>query len=1070
MRLLGAVVLLAAAPLAVAANLLPNSGFEADADGNGIPDGWAVEIHTREGAEGTITRDDTVRHSGAASLRIDHTSDKGWVRASVFDLPAQPRTVYRFSAWVRGQGHYVIVLYQFTGRNKYTSINLAEGQATDSWQQIVRAFTTSDAVLSFKLSLITDRRATVWFDDVELDLLASVPSILVPTTPKAPKVDGTLSDECWKSAAKATVRFLLGGDGKLADVATQAMLVRDATTLFIAFRCEEPLAASLKARGSKTSSAWAQDRVEAYVSAGSGYCHYAVAASGALASERVVEGRRAFYPDWHNMPRSQGQATGRPRLSGSARIGARQWTAEMAIPLADIGKLNPAQPWRAQLCRVRLVSGEEEDFTWGYVPGERFASPDHFGVLAFEGPTPREPTLLTATDRPNVRPTIVPTPRRLKWGKGKLRLPRRMTIVLPAGASGRQLTGPRQLAQDLKRRWGIRTTIASGEKGPRPVVYVGWGRHRPPTVKPCKVEHAESYTLSVTPKAAVVVGADERGAYYGLQTLRQMVCGDEQGPFIPVCEVEDWPDTKWRGWHSASPYGPETIDDWQRVIEGWAALKYNVVVLEVNGRMKYDSYPDVGGGLSKQQMRDLVQFARDHYLEPIPQLATFGHFGYVLRRPEYAHLGERMKKPDGSWTHSDFNYCPSNPEVYKLVFALMDELIDVFQPMYFHIGHDEASFSGIGTCPQCSRKKPWQLWAEDIIRLHDHLKAKGCRTMLWAEQFLEHRNGGAPYYTARALPLVPRDMIMCHWQYSATKEQPDIKRLMDAGFEVLGCPWYWPHNVYYMASEVHRYGALGFLGTTWYGLDRALRERAWLQGAWVLGAENSWTVNHPDIDGIRYSTLATWRRIAYGLRRRAASRWLMVDIAPYCNETTVARDHAGWVGLGPDYDLRNLKPGIRWIDGVPVRILDGRSRPSCLMLCDRQTRQDYPARSWRIAIGEQVRALYFLHCTTIPDPRPAKMYDRRQPGRVGKYIITYEDGSQAEAELMYWRNIDDWNSQLGPAQACGVLNCHTSAGAWVTLGLWRWDNPEPDKKVAGVELVSSEGRARPILLALTAEL
>lgn len=63
-----------------------------------------------------------------------------------------------------------------------------------------------------------------------------------------------------------------------------------------------------------------------------------------------------------------------------------------------------------------------------------------------------------------------------------------------------------------------------------------------------KYEHfvpgkAESYYLNITPKGITVVGADERGAYYGVQTLSQLLTL----PKLPQIEIRDYPDIPYRG-------------------------------------------------------------------------------------------------------------------------------------------------------------------------------------------------------------------------------------------------------------------------------------------------------------------------------------------------------------------------------------------------------------------------------------------------------------------------------------------------------------------------------------------
>ena len=52
-----------------------------------------------------------------------------------------------------------------------------------------------------------------------------------------------------------------------------------------------------------------------------------------------------------------------------------------------------------------------------------------------------------------------------------------------------------------------------------------------------------AYSLSVSDKRVKITGFDERGAFYGLQTLRQVL---ESGK-LPYLEINDWPDLKYRG-------------------------------------------------------------------------------------------------------------------------------------------------------------------------------------------------------------------------------------------------------------------------------------------------------------------------------------------------------------------------------------------------------------------------------------------------------------------------------------------------------------------------------------------
>ena len=55
-----------------------------------------------------------------------------------------------------------------------------------------------------------------------------------------------------------------------------------------------------------------------------------------------------------------------------------------------------------------------------------------------------------------------------------------------------------------------------------------------------------AYMLDITSKGVSVIGYDERGVFYGLQTLSQLVEKSENRK-VPCCRIYDWPDSPHRG-------------------------------------------------------------------------------------------------------------------------------------------------------------------------------------------------------------------------------------------------------------------------------------------------------------------------------------------------------------------------------------------------------------------------------------------------------------------------------------------------------------------------------------------
>ena len=62
-------------------------------------------------------------------------------------------------------------------------------------------------------------------------------------------------------------------------------------------------------------------------------------------------------------------------------------------------------------------------------------------------------------------------------------------------------------------------------------------------------EKSGAYKLVISPQGKVGIGAhDERGAFYAMQTLRQLgTKAGGEGVILPVGEIIDWPDIEFRG-------------------------------------------------------------------------------------------------------------------------------------------------------------------------------------------------------------------------------------------------------------------------------------------------------------------------------------------------------------------------------------------------------------------------------------------------------------------------------------------------------------------------------------------
>lgn len=307
-----------------------------------------------------------------------------------------------------------------------------------------------------------------------------------------------------------------------------------------------------------------------------------------------------------------------------------------------------------------------------------------------------------------------------------------------------------------------------------------------------------------------------RGFIYGAADLTRMASGG----FIRQGIVYNAPLAEFR---SLKAYLPpqENIGAFKEIVDLCCRYRCNKLILEIGGAMEYKRHPEMnegwvsycremheysgkttkiqehtfpwgknsihcenGGGkyLSQEQVRDIVDYCRARGIDVIPEMPTLSHCDYLLTR--HHEFAERQNDP-----YADA-YCPSAPGIYDYVLDVLDEVVDVFQPAAMHIGHDE--LYSICVCDRCRGKNAADLYADDIIRIHGHLAARGVGTIIWSEKLLNGITpsgtpvGGAERKyafegkvqhtipaTYPAMNRMPKDIQCMHWYWPIVEKWDD---------------------------------------------------------------------------------------------------------------------------------------------------------------------------------------------------------------------------------------------------------------------------------------------------------
>ena len=118
-----------------------------------------------------------------------------------------------------------------------------------------------------------------------------------------------------------------------------------------------------------------------------------------------------------------------------------------------------------------------------------------------------------------------------------------------------------------------------------------------------------------------------------------------------------------------------------------------------NGGRKYvrfDAPGAYGGYYTPDDIREILEYARQHYITVIPEIEMPSHSEEVLAAyPQLSCSGEPYKNSD---------FCVGNEETFTFLENVLTEVMELFPSEYIHIGGDEAGKSAWKTCPKCQKR------------------------------------------------------------------------------------------------------------------------------------------------------------------------------------------------------------------------------------------------------------------------------------------------------------------------------------------------------------------------------
>ncbi len=362
---------------------------------------------------------------------------------------------------------------------------------------------------------------------------------------------------------------------------------------------------------------------------------------------------------------------------------------------------------------------------------------------------------------------IIPEPVSIIKNTGMFLLP---TNILIEAASHQEMKG---VTDFLKKRFSVPTgsTVTVSNSASSAAIRLILNTQKNNTIG------KEGYQLSVSTKGIVIKANEPAGLYYGAQTLVQLFPKEIESNTlsknikweVPAVEITDYPRFGWRGLMFDVSRHFFTKQEVKQFIDDMVRYKYNLLHLHLTDdegwRIQIKSLPKLtevgawnvkkvgyfgnftppkadeprnyGGFYTHDDIRELVQYAKERFVNILPEIDVPGHsLAAVVSYPDLSctegankyvvRSGEQIM----DWSKGappialvDNTLCPANEKVYTFLDKVMTEVAQLFPFEYIHVGGDEA---------------PHNFWEKnDAIKAL--MKKEGLKTMEQVQGYFEKR-------------------------------------------------------------------------------------------------------------------------------------------------------------------------------------------------------------------------------------------------------------------------------------------------------------------------------------------
>ncbi len=205
-----------------------------------------------------------------------------------------------------------------------------------------------------------------------------------------------------------------------------------------------------------------------------------------------------------------------------------------------------------------------------------------------------------------------------------------------------------------------------------------------------------------------------------------------------------------------------------------ALMGLNAFMLYTEDTYEIDGYPYFGymrGRYTKEELRELDQYALNLGIELIPCIQTLGHLATHLKWAAST-----------AYKDSTGNLFPGIDATYDFIDAMLDTVSECFTTKRIHIGMDETHELGRGrTLTLNGYRNPRELYIEHLGRVAQMVKKRGLRPMMWSDMTMlfaavgdtvgKHGYDMRNEYSDKMRAHIPEELEQVFWDYYNSDEK-----------------------------------------------------------------------------------------------------------------------------------------------------------------------------------------------------------------------------------------------------------------------------------------------------------